>query len=84
MEQNKEFNWAELKTPNKGAPVPGEIAIVNIPVKVVFVWSDRIVDEVDENNNPTSYKEGFVMEVLGPQTVVYNGEKRMTEGYCKL
>jgi hypothetical protein len=58
-------------------PVTGELAIVNLHVNVVFEWSNEIVVDIDDDGNPTEYKSGWLMKVL-PQTVVYNGEKRIT------
>lgn len=62
-------------------PVAGEIGIVNLPVKVLFVWSDKIVEDVDENNNPVSYTSGYVMKVANDQEFVYNGEDKITIAY---
>jgi hypothetical protein len=58
-------------------PIEGEMAIVNIHVEVIFEWSDKIVVDVDEFDNPIEYKSGWLMKVL-PQTAVYNGENRIT------
>jgi hypothetical protein len=71
MGENKEFKWAfeEFKEPSE--PVVGEIATVNLPVDVLFEWSDKIVAEVDENNEPVEYRSGYIMKVILPQTFVY-------------
>ncbi len=78
MSKDKEFKWAEMKAPMQGGPITGEIAIVNLPVKVLFEWSDKIVEDVDEENNPVSYKSGYLMRVIPDQTFVYENEKRIT------
>lgn len=52
-----------------------DIREVNLDVKVVFKWSENIVDDIDESGNPVSYTSGFVMHILPGQRVVYNGEK---------
>jgi hypothetical protein len=62
-------------------PVHGEIAIVHLPVRVVFLWSDKIVEEVDENNNPVEYRSGFIMQHLSENTWVYDNQPRITEAY---
>jgi hypothetical protein len=56
------------------SPREGEMGIVNLYVHVVFEWSDSIVADVDEFDNPIEYKSGWLMKVL-PETMVYNGEK---------
>lgn len=78
--ENKEFKWAEQEVKKQGNPVEGEIAIVNLPVKVYFEWSDKIVEDVDEFNNPVEFREGFIMKVI-PQSFAYKGESRITEAY---
>jgi hypothetical protein len=78
-----DFKFHEPYLPKQGGPVPGEVAIVTLPVQVVFVWSDRIVEDVDEGNNPVSYTEGFVMEVIGAQTFVYKNEPRITNCFTR-
>lgn len=73
MEDNKDFEWHEPRGLIKDIkPITGEIAIVNIPVQVLFEWSDKIVADVDENDNPVEYKEGYIMKVLPNQSFVYN------------
>lgn len=76
----EDFKWNELKDHIQGNPVEGEIAIVNLPVKVYFEWSDKIVEDVDEFNNPVEFREGLVMKVM-PQSFAYKGESRITEAY---
>lgn len=82
-EEKKEFQWATSHDFSKpsGDPVTGEIAIVNIPVKVAFVWSDKIVEDVDECGNPVSFRSGYIMEVLPGQSCVFENQPRKTEAY---
>lgn len=67
---------AELK--ELPPPVEGEMAIVELPVNVIFEWSDKIVADVDENNEPIEFTSGWLMKVVTPQTFVYYNEKRIT------
>lgn len=63
-------------------PVPGELATVELPVRVVFEWSDKIVADYDAETGYTEYKSGFIMKPLDGQTFVYKGEDRLTEAYA--
>ena len=65
-----------------GPPVEGEIAIVELPVKVIFEWSDKIVADVDEFDNPVEFKSGYIMRIIGNQSFVYNNEKRQALGFA--
>lgn len=69
-----EFNWEvpQLQQRNVGS---GDIRIVNLPVKVVFEWSDKIVADYDsETDTVLEYTSGYVMEVLPNQQFVYKDE----------
>lgn len=76
-----EFHIEEKK--HYGPPLAGELAVVNLPVNVVFEWSDKLIDDCDydeEGNvieSSITYKSGFIMNIL-PQRVIYNGESRIT------
>lgn len=80
MSKDKEFQWAVPMFPKQGDPIEGEIATVNLPVQVYFEWSDKIVEDVDEHNNPVSFTSGYIMKVM-PQTFVYRGQARVTKVY---
>jgi hypothetical protein len=73
----KEFKWATRNTPVLGEPRTGEIAEVTIPVKVIFEWSDKIVADVDEFNNPVEFRSGYIMKILPDQVLVYKDQKRL-------
>jgi hypothetical protein len=84
MAENKGFNWSDPGVQKQGEPVAGEVAIVNLPVKVVFVWRDDIVEDVDEHNNPVSYRSGYAMEYVDSPNYVYTGQPRTTMWYTNL
>jgi hypothetical protein len=49
---------------------------VNLPVQVVFEWSDKIVADYDsETDTILEYTSGYVMKVLPEQSFVYKDEK---------
>lgn len=79
-----EFNTEERKP--IGPPISGELAVVNLPVNVVFEFSDKLIDDCDydEDGNvieaSITYKSGFIMNIL-PQRLIYNGEARITVGH---
>lgn len=55
-------------------PREGEVAEITIPVKVIFNWSNKIVEQVDEHDNPTEYSSGWMMSVMPQQGSVYKGQ----------
>jgi hypothetical protein len=83
MENKKDdsFFWVE-PTYNKDEGITqNDIREVTLPVKCTFRWSDQIVADVDENDNPVEYMSGWIMEVIPNQTFVYN--KQETILYCR-
>ncbi len=74
MKKMEEFKWEEEQFNKRGKPIAGDIAVVTIPVKVIFEWSDKIIKDHDyPKSDWVEYTSGLVMRVL-PQTVVYNNE----------
>jgi len=61
-----------------GPPIHNEIAIVNIPVKVLFKFSDNIVVDVDDHDEPVEFTSGYIMHVLPNQKFVFNNHERQT------
>jgi hypothetical protein len=56
--------------------VEGDVRIVNLSVKVIFVWSDKIVADYDpETDTIIEYTSGYVMEVLPDQSFVYQEQE---------
>lgn len=72
-EKDFKFKWEEKSlTPTE--PSHGDLCVATIPVKVIFEFSDKIVADVDEYNNPVEYKSGYIMRVLPDQSFVYQDE----------
>jgi hypothetical protein len=71
----KEFKWEMPEI--KGRPVGnGDLRIVNMPVNVIFEWSDKIVADYDsETDTILEYTSGYVMKVLPEQSFVYKNEE---------
>lgn len=70
------YSWHEMPKENINTPpVHGDTAIVYLPVIVTFLNSDRIVTQVDEENNPVEFKQGLVMHIH-PQTAIYEEQER--------
>ena len=71
----KENKW-EI-TERKEPPVSdGDFRIVNLPVKVFFEWSDKIILDYDLDTDATpEYTSGYVMKVLPEQYFIYKGEE---------
>lgn len=70
------FKWSEL--PDSHTPISeGDLRIVEIPVKVLFEWSDKIVVDHDyPESDWVEYGSGWVMKVL-EQSVVYNNQEAL-------
>jgi len=71
----EEFKWEmpEIKERPVG---DADIRIVNLPVKVIFEWSDKIVADYDSETDTTlEYTSGYVMKVLPEQSFVYKDEE---------
>lgn len=68
------MKWNKLPKPLKHNPIHGDLALVNLPVKVLFEFTDKIVTEWDEEGHPLEYTDGFVMKVLEGQSFVYTGQ----------
>lgn len=69
---NKEFKWNSQGDFLSSIPEDGMVAEIMMPVKVMFEFSDKIVSDWDENNEPLEYTSGFIMKVLPDQSKVYN------------
>ena len=74
-EKMEEFKWELPKI--KERPVgDGDLRIVNLPVQVVFEWSDKIISDYDsETNTILEYTSGYVMKVLPNQSFIFNNEE---------
>lgn len=74
MKKN-DFKWDEQKPIRKDIQ-DNDVAIVYIPVKMHFKYSDKIVDDIDEEGNTLSFKEGFLMNIAEPlkPNQVYQGQ----------
>jgi len=71
----EEFKWEVPEI--KEIPVDdGDLRIVNLPVKVIFEWSDKIISDYDsETDTILEYTSGYVMKVLPEQSFVYKEEE---------
>lgn len=73
--EGTEFKWEIPQSPENNKVQDGDLRIVNLPVKVVFEWSDKIVDDYDsETDTILEYKSGYIMKVLPDQKFVFKGE----------
>jgi len=60
---------------NNDAIRNGDIRVVDLPVKVFFEWSDKIIVEYDhETNEVIEYTSGWVMKVIPGQKFVYKDQ----------
>ena len=54
----------------------GDIRVVNLPVQVLFVWSDEIIADYDsETDTVLEYTSGWVMKVLPGQIFAYQSQE---------
>jgi hypothetical protein len=71
---SKEIKWKSCYFPEKPI-LSGDIREVNLVVKVIFEWSNKIIDEYDDATDTViSYKSGFIMKVLPNQEFKYRHE----------
>lgn len=71
----EDFKW-ELPEQKEKPVGDGDIRVVNLPVKVLFEWSDQIVADYDkETDTVLEYTSGYLMKVLPEQSFVYCGEE---------
>lgn len=76
MKNKDEFKWETPQFQKQYVIGIGDIRIVNLPVQVVFEWSDKIVADYDsETDTVLEYTSGYVMKVLPNQQFVYRGEE---------
>lgn len=76
MTDKTDFIFNELKKQTKDHIHNGDIRIVNLPVKVMFSWSDKIIADYDsETDTVLEYTSGYVMTILPNQQFVHKGEE---------
>lgn len=65
------------------SPVHGDMGIINVPVKVIFEWSDKIIADYDsETDTVLEYKEGYIMKVINNQEYVYENQDIIPIGHA--
>jgi len=71
-QHKRKIEWVTPQIPEHHAVKVGDIAIVSLPVKVLFEWSNEIIDDYDdETNTITEYKSGYIMKVFPNQKFIY-------------
>jgi hypothetical protein len=72
----EEFKWELTRVKQRNDIQNGDLRIVNLPVKVIFEWSDKIVSDYDsETDTVIEYTSGYVMTIMPDQQFVYKGEE---------
>ena len=74
------FKWFEDE-PEAHPITEGDLRFADILARVVFHWSNKIMDDVDEEGN-VSYKSGWVMKVP-EQTIVYHNHSTYLVAHSK-
>ena len=74
MEKDK-FKWELPKLPARDEVCSGDIRKVLLEVTVVCEYSNEIPDEIDEEGEILSYKEGYIMRPIPNQKFLYRGER---------
>lgn len=65
-----EFKFEQPSGPCR-EPAHGDLAIVYLPVRVLFTHSDKIVADIDEEGNILEYRSGLVMRVMEEKEIPY-------------
>jgi len=75
-DNKEEGDFWKIDRPKMDYPIrDNDLREVNLPVKVLFKWTDKIIDEYDYIlEEVISYKSGYIMEVVPDQEFVYDGE----------
>lgn len=69
------FKW-EIPEKKEMPVGDGDLRIVNLPVKCIFQWSDKIIADYDsETDTILEYKSGYIMQVIHDQEFIFNDEK---------
>jgi len=76
---NDNFYYKEWPMSDNSFIRDGDIRLVTIDARVVFEETDKIVADVDENDEPVEFKDGFLMHILD-KTYVYRGEETVLIG----
>lgn len=71
---NEKIKWEMPLHPQGTGISDGDIRIVNLPVKVIFEWSDEIVSDYDKETGHIDYTSGYIMKVLPEQGFVYENQ----------
>lgn len=74
-----EIKW-ELPQQKERPIGDGDLRIVNLPVQVLFEWSDKIMFDHDPETGHIEYTSGFVMKVLNEQSFVFKDEQSVFMG----
>ena len=69
-----EFKFEQPSEPCR-EPAHGDIAIVYLPVRVLFTHSDKIVADRDEEGNILEYRSGLVMRIMEEKEIPYVNDK---------
>lgn len=70
----EEYNWEQPKRRVEPEVCHGDVRIVTIPVKALFVWSDKIVTDWDEDGRALDFTSGYIIKVLNDQTAIYKDQ----------
>jgi hypothetical protein len=63
--------WQRQNERNFDKIEDGDVRVMNLPVKVLFRWSDKIVIDVDSNGEE-HFESGFLMHVFPNQCQYYS------------
>ena len=69
------FEWEEPTRKKNTSPSDGEIRIVNLPVKALFVYSNNIPVDWDDDGTVLETESGYIMRVMNDQSFKYKGEE---------
>lgn len=76
--QKDEFTWHQPLLQQHNVVGSGDLRVINLPVKVIFEWSDKIVADYDsETDTILEYTSGYIMKVLPNQSFVYKNEESL-------
>lgn len=68
----KDYKWNTPQLSDQPL-VEGAVCSVEGIFDFIFEWSDKIIDEVNEDGTVSSYKGGWLIKPI-PRTYVYNNQ----------
>lgn len=68
-----DFKWEELPPRTKRPLQENQLRSINVQVQCVTVWSDKIIEDRNEETGEITYTSGYIFEILPNQSFIAEG-----------